>query len=559
MKTFKRTLKGDKHHSGESFGKGSATLSPKSSASGKGGLYSPTKVVKALYDYQPQGPGELPFTKGDFFHVVNEDDEDWYEVSNPATNLRGMVPIVYFEVFGRSRPAQTSPQKSPGLVSRLASTNASNNSGLGTLYAKVMYDFHAERPEELDVSAGENLIICAHHEQDWFIAKPIGRLGGPGLVPVGFVQVNDLVNGAADLSPVEVIIQKYNLPTVREWKEKNAKYKASSIPLGDPLAKVPESPRMGEQTRGEPSGHVTSPQTRTPSLARIYVVDVSVESFALHNDKYWYLVKPTMSNGVVRSLCRYYEDFFDFQIKLLDTFPDEAGKTVGVKRILPFIPGPLMTVNESISAQRRNDFDVYVKKLISLPTHVAKSELVVDLFALRDGDREFAPDQDYFELPNPQANAHASNAQNENRISDRNSHSQRSIGRALTYQQDRLSQYLDVDRNSRISMLNGASPHNSLPARNSHPGPAGSPPPLTKKTKVKVYFEDDIYALLVAPLTTLTAIKSDIAERIGLEGDVEIHVKDRYDADPNDGLVADDELLRAVLAGDKVKLVIVEK
>lgn len=65
----------------------------------------PKKVIKALYDYQSQGPQELSFSQGDFFHVTGrENDKNWYEACNPATNSRGLVPVSYFQVLEKAQP-----------------------------------------------------------------------------------------------------------------------------------------------------------------------------------------------------------------------------------------------------------------------------------------------------------------------------------------------------------------------------------------------------------------------------------------------------------------------
>nr|2RQW_A Chain A, Bud emergence protein 1 [Saccharomyces cerevisiae] len=102
----------------------------------------------------------------------------------------------------------------------------------GSLYAIVLYDFKAEKADELTTYVGENLFICAHHNCEWFIAKPIGRLGGPGLVPVGFVSIIDIATGYATGNDVIEDIKSVNLPTVQEWKSNIARYKASNISLG---------------------------------------------------------------------------------------------------------------------------------------------------------------------------------------------------------------------------------------------------------------------------------------------------------------------------------------
>ncbi|CAG8847103.1 15338_t:CDS:1, partial [Racocetra persica] len=38
-------------------------------------ILPPKKVIKALYDYTAKGQKELSFSKGDFFHVVDNEDD----------------------------------------------------------------------------------------------------------------------------------------------------------------------------------------------------------------------------------------------------------------------------------------------------------------------------------------------------------------------------------------------------------------------------------------------------------------------------------------------------
>lgn len=35
----------------------------------------------------------------------------------------------------------------------------------------------------------------AQSNQEWFVAKPIGRLGGPGLIPVSYVLILNMATG----------------------------------------------------------------------------------------------------------------------------------------------------------------------------------------------------------------------------------------------------------------------------------------------------------------------------------------------------------------------------
>lgn len=69
----------------------------------QGAIAAPKKIIKALYDYQAQRAHELSFARGDFFHVIGrENDEQWFEACNPATNSRGIVPVSYFQVLDKS-------------------------------------------------------------------------------------------------------------------------------------------------------------------------------------------------------------------------------------------------------------------------------------------------------------------------------------------------------------------------------------------------------------------------------------------------------------------------
>lgn len=99
------------------------------------------------------------------------------------------------------------------------------------VYGIVLYDFQAERPDELDAKSGEAIIVVAQSNPEWFVAKPIGRLGGPGLIPVSFVQLRDTVSNEPVTDPLAAV-RAAGVPRVEEWKRTAAEYKNSSISLG---------------------------------------------------------------------------------------------------------------------------------------------------------------------------------------------------------------------------------------------------------------------------------------------------------------------------------------
>ena len=99
------------------------------------------------------------------------------------------------------------------------------------VYGIVQYDFNAERPDELEAKKGEAIIVIAQSTPEWFVAKPIGRLGGPGLIPVSFIEIKDMTTGQTVADPQEAV-RRAGVPKVEEWKKMAAEYKNSSITLG---------------------------------------------------------------------------------------------------------------------------------------------------------------------------------------------------------------------------------------------------------------------------------------------------------------------------------------
>lgn len=520
IKTFRKS----KRLSSESSGSPKKTISRVSTLSSNqtsfdASLQSPKKVIKALYDYEPQGPGELKFTKGDFFHVLTDPNDEeykeaeangWVEATNPMTHIRGMVPISYFEVFDRSRPvalASNPPtnninSEKPAMISpKAAVPKRSSNQ---TLYAVTLYEFKAERDDELDVVPNENLIICAHHDYEWFIAKPINRLGGPGLVPVSYVKIIDLLNpnssyasiDTSDRSQVMKVISGFNIPTVEQWKDQTAKYQASTIPLGSISGS--RTPPMSATSQYFDAQQVMSNRS---SLSSITILEAGVDNYQLDHGRYQYLITARLSNGKIRYLYRYYQDFYDLQVKLLELFPYEAGKMENSKRIIPSIPGPLINVNDSISKLRREKLDYYLSNLISLPAHISRCEEVLRLFEVLDNgfDRETDAINKRYSKP---------------------------ISQKSTSHQDRLSQYSNfntLQQQTRVSDPTTTNSNDSTTLRSRESSTTNITSPqdsaLLKQPKVKVkfYFDDDIFVLLLPTNLRLQDLKTKLFKRLELE------------------------------------------
>ncbi|KAH3667884.1 hypothetical protein WICMUC_005162 [Wickerhamomyces mucosus] len=489
-------------------------------------LQSPKKVIKALYDYKPQGPGELEFQKGDFFHVIgNENDSEWYEACNPSKNTRGMVPVPYFEVFGKTRPVTSSnpssnnsspqkylkntistdyssfPSRSNTNVSR-TSNRTSTNSSATTLYAIVLYEFKAERSDELDVQIGESIILCAHHNYEWFIAKPIDRLGGPGLVPVSYVSIINIKTGESTGNDIVEDVQKSQLPTVEQWKSKNAKYKASSIPLGDvenqPTRKSLISPNLRKSLRKSISPEFNHEYEIINDPSKTFIIQASVDEFHVDNGRYWFELNCELETGEIRSLCRYYDDFYDFQIKLLELFPDEAGKTNSKDRILPFIPGPLTYVTDKITRKRQIDLNDYIKELLNLPNYISNSNFVKNLFELKNPLDEVI-DVNSINLNN-NIDEHGYHNNNDNNNIDEDININTNGSTVVTTN--------DYNTNN-----NNNNEERTLIKEESMNTITQSIQP-TQSTKIKFYYKDDIFALLINSNITYQELLDKISDRI---------------------------------------------
>lgn len=99
------------------------------------------------------------------------------------------------------------------------------------IFAIVMYDFVAQRADELGATKGEQIIIIAQSTAEWFVAKPIARLGGPGLIPVSYVEIRYVKTREVVPDALEAV-RNAGVPSVEEWKKMAASYKNSSITLG---------------------------------------------------------------------------------------------------------------------------------------------------------------------------------------------------------------------------------------------------------------------------------------------------------------------------------------
>lgn len=470
-----------------------------------------------------------------------------------------------------------------------------SSKGTGAMvYGIVMYDFAAERPDELDAKAGEAIIVIAQSNPEWFVAKPIGRLGGPGLIPVSFIEIRDMTSGQA-VSDAQEAVQRAGVPKVEEWKKMAADYKNSSITLGkfevNPQQQIEQGmDRMslqqgGRQSQTNGQGYVSlveyivksiesanglqqqsrqSQQARgggqpqqnayfSKSTSQLYApISARIPRYCFAEDKYWFVIEAALEDGRHWELSRYYEDFYDFQIALLTEFPAEAGNTNTQKRTLPYMPGPVNYVTDAITEGRQHNLDAYVKNLLTQPPYISRCTLVKQFFAPREGDYEMDP-----------------NAVNEE---------YRLSGGSQQSSNDSPSN--GASRQSSRGNLNGAAGYSgglsAAPARNQPPAGNGiqgpgrqnsslSQPSLTSLSptgtntqqvsamKVKIYFGDDLIAIRVPTDIQYPQLYEKIRERLKIPQGEEIalYYKDETSGE-RPGLLSNNDLDFALRRNDKL-------
>ncbi|CZR37120.1 uncharacterized protein FPRO_02620 [Fusarium proliferatum ET1] len=590
MKALRRSIKGDKD-------KGS--VAPKSAVA----IVPPKKVIRALYDYEARSSQELSFSRGDFFHVIGrENDQDWYEACNPALpDARGLVPVTFFQALGRTErdSAQSdggqlpTPTKNPDHDSGYSESPAMqtapavmspttavpqqghqrNSKSVGKsgamVYGIVMYDFAAERADELEAKAGEAIIVIAQSNPEWFVAKPIGRLGGPGLIPVSFVEIRDMASDKAIANPGDAI-KRAGVPKVEEWKKMAAEYKNSSITLGKFEGGGPQQPGQGieqgmermsiqQQHSRQPSqngaqaGYASQPRTsqqpqqnhvQKPVSQLNAPLQARIPRYCFAEDKYWFVIEALLEDGRQWELSRYYEDFYDFQIALLTEFPAEAGNTGTQKRTLPYMPGPVNYVTDAITEGRLHNLDAYVKNMLNQPHYISRCNLVRQFFAPREGDYEIDPNDNEEEYRLSQA-SQLSSAESPAGGSQNNLNgSTYGLSAAPAHQMgpgspDIHRQPSSLSQPSQTSLGNGMQPQ-AQPA---------------SAMKIKMYFNGDLIAIRVPTDISFQALYEKICDRLKVPAgqEVQLFYKDEPTGD-KPSMLSDNDLDYALQRNEKLLL-----
>ena len=311
--------------------------------------------------------------------------------------------FITFNVISRVRTSQAGPQ----LPQPPPSPPRRPDPGPKTpvFYAIVLHDFEAERTDELDAKRGDLITVVAQSNREWFVAKTIGRVGRPGLIPVSFVEIHDPSTGQA-ITDVEGLMDRGELPKVEDWKRAVLNYKQNSIALGvidTPAGAVPSTPYTPPTEKNSPLRPSSSRSDSPEPLPDGILLSADVISFHYEMEQYWFRIdaiyQPYNRLGETKLppskqliLFRVYDDFYDFQVALLDTFPREGGRQPPEPRTLPFMPGPATDVDDAITATRRSELNDYVHNLCNLGKtggrYILEHLVVRKFLSLKPGDVE---------------------------------------------------------------------------------------------------------------------------------------------------------------------------
>ncbi|XP_073698740.1 SH3 domain-containing protein 19 [Garra rufa] len=173
--------------------------------------------VQALYDFTPEGPGELMLRAGDVVSNVEQLDSDWY--MGTCRNITGFFPIDYVKTLnkpGISAPASSNewktkpspePVRGPRCVAR--------------------FDFEGEQSDELSFSEGDVILLKEYVGEEWARGEVNGH---DGIFPLNFVEVVE------DLPPAPVqksVPNKIALPGMAGSSNTRMSYKATEAQSND--------------------------------------------------------------------------------------------------------------------------------------------------------------------------------------------------------------------------------------------------------------------------------------------------------------------------------------
>ncbi|RKP32526.1 hypothetical protein METBISCDRAFT_25756 [Metschnikowia bicuspidata] len=158
----------------------------------------------------------------------------------------------------------------------------------GNIILVAKFDFTAESADELSVAKGDVLKLLDKLPNGWVLVESIDKVATSGLVPSLYVDI--AVNDASH-------------PITTLWLHLT---QSQSAPITDSTFNNVQVQMLLKQN---------SPLTINN---RPYPLTANVVCYLACDDRFWYRVDVSYSTGEWGYLCRYYLDFFDLHVALLD-------------------------------------------------------------------------------------------------------------------------------------------------------------------------------------------------------------------------------------------------
>lgn len=262
-------------------------------------------------------------------------------------------------------------------------------------------------------------------------------------------------------------------------------------------------------------------------------IEATVVTYTHDKGTFWYVMDCKMEDGNCWTLLRYYADFYDLQISLLEAFPLEAGN-MGPERTLPYMPGPVAHVTDNIAKGRKDNLDAYIKKIVTMPPHISKSMLVRNLFKPRPGDDEIESKMfgrlDYRQSFESQQSLQRIQSDQGSRQSS-NAYTPNSAYGGVMPPKGPMNYPRQPPPMSAAPVMSGANGgpylHNQASSltQNSTSSSMKAANP-TGAMKIKVYFQQETIVIRVPQDISFPALKDKLVERLKVNEDIAIQYKD---------------------------------
>lgn len=275
--------------------------------------------------------------------------------------------------MSRSQPS-SSPSRARAKEPRVLPTSLSisapiafaspNQTTPSNIILVIKHDFIAENERELSVVKGDLVKLLDTPGNAWLLVKYIDRVAEPGLVPAFYVDIaiNDTRN-----------------PVTLTW------LRGCSTPSEQVSSDLWDDSLLLKLHLKDSS---LLPLTIN---GKSYPISVSISSFFLYNQRYWYRLDVAFSNKSYAHLCRYYEDFYSMHAELLSLVTESP--TANAPR-LPKLPEPSSSVGTAMGEEaiaeasvkvllrRCNDLNTYLNSLILIP-YFRLSQPLLDWFDVK--------------------------------------------------------------------------------------------------------------------------------------------------------------------------------